>query len=301
VAVSGSNAYLANGIDGLRTVSLLSASAGSFAGDGSGLTFDGSSLAALLGSKVSKAGDTMTGDLTLASGQLTLTTGILRMSDSDILFRGGIDGNHGLGWYGGSKRFDGVAVDGPVLFGYGGGALGSANLEIPIPEQKIALRWTADGKVGIGRAPITHALEVEGEAYKTAAGGWFATSDRRIKEDIQPIGHALETLDRVRLVDFRYTEDYRAAHPGVADTRYLNVVAQEFAEVFPEHVRSSGEKLPDGSPILQVDTYPLTIYSAAAVQELHTKLKQKDADIAELKPRLEKLETLLLQETAQSK
>ncbi len=31
------------------------------------------------------------------------------------------------------------------------------------------------------------------------------------------------------------------------------------------------EKLPDGSDILQVDTYPLTIYSAAAIQELNQK------------------------------
>ena len=70
-------------------------------------------------------------------------------------------------------------------------------------------------------------------------------------------------------MDFRYTDDYRAAHPGIEDKRYLNVIAQEFAKVFPDDVKSSGEKLPDGSPILQVDTYPLTIYSAAAVQELH--------------------------------
>ncbi len=298
VAISGSNAYLANANDGLRILSLLSATAGSFAGDGSGLTFGGTSLTALLASKVSKAGDTMTGSLTLA-------TGILRMSDSDILFRGGSDPNHGVGWFGSSKLFDGVAVDGPVLYGFGGGALGSS-------AQKIALRWTSDGKVGIGGAPIDNKLEVYGAASKETAGAWLANSDRRIKEDIQPIGHALETLDRVRLVDFRYTEDYRAAHPGIPARRYLNVVAQEFAEVFPADVQSSGEKLPDGSAILQVDTYPLTIYSAAAVQELHTKLKQKDAEIAAmkketgdlrmetagLKSRLQRLEALLLKETS---
>jgi hypothetical protein len=109
----------------------------------------------------------------------------------------------------------------------------------------------------------------------------------------------LETLERVRVVDFRYTEDYRAAHPGVADTRYMNVVAQEFAEVFPQHVKSSGETLPDGGAILQVDTYPLTIYSAAAVQELSAKLKARDAEIAEMKRRLEKLEAFMAKGTAE--
>ena len=54
------------------------------------------------------------------------------------------------------------------------------------------------------------------------------------------------------------------------------------------------------SAILQVDTYPLTIYSAAAVRELNGKveeqrseLKQKEAEITELKRRLEKLERLM--------
>lgn len=151
-----------------------------------------------------------------------------------------------------------------------------------------AVRLTVDtnGNAGIGRVPTANRLEIEGDASKSSAGSWLANSDRRIKEDIEPIKDALETLDKVRLVDFRYTDDYRAGHPGIADQRYLNVVAQEFREVFPDHVKSSGEKLPDGSEILQVDTYPLTIYSAAAVQELHRENK-------ELKARIERLEKLI--------
>jgi hypothetical protein len=159
---------------------------------------------------------------------------------------------------------------------------------------------TSGGNVGIGRTPSFNKLEVEGEASKLLAGAWLANSDRRIKMDIRSIDHALERLERVRLVDFRYTEEYRAAHRGIADTRYLNVIAQEFAEVFPEHVKSSGETFPDGSSMLQVDTYPLTIYSAAAVQELNAKLKARDAELAELrnqsaelKKRLERIEAVL--------
>jgi hypothetical protein len=152
---------------------------------------------------------------------------------------------------------------------------------------------TSGGNLGIGRVPSFNKLEVEGEASKLLAGAWLANSDRRIKMDIRPIDHALEKLERVRLVDFRYTEEYRAAHRSIADTRYLNVIAQEFAEVFPEHVKSSGETFPDGSPMLQVDTYPLTIYSAAAVQELNAKLKARDAEVAELKKRLERIEAVL--------
>lgn len=155
-------------------------------------------------------------------------------------------------------------------------------------------------KAGIGREPLVNKLEVEGDASKTTAGSWLANSDARIKQDLQPVTGALEKLDRVNLVSFRYTDDYRAQHPGVEDRRYLNVVAQEFREVFPEHVKSSGEKLPDGSEILQVDTYPLTIYTAAAVQELKRELEQTRMENARLQARLDKFEQLISQQLNQN-
>jgi hypothetical protein len=163
------------------------------------------------------------------------------------------------------------------------------------------------GKVGIKRTPAVNSLEVEGSASKTTAGSWLSNSDRRIKTEIQSITGALQKLDQVRLVDFRYTDEYRAAHPSIADVRYPNVIAQEFAEVFPDDVKNSGEVMADGSPILQVDTYPLIIYSAAAVQELNQenqKLKKQlvnqekqlvnqEKQLADQEKRLRKLEALL--------
>jgi hypothetical protein len=149
------------------------------------------------------------------------------------------------------------------------------------------------GKVGIRRAPAANALEVEGQASKTTAGNWLANSDRRIKDKVKPITGAVERLSKVRLVDFNYTSDYIAAHPGIEDKRYLNVIAQEFAEVFPEDVKSSGETLPDGSPILQVDTYPLTIYSAAAVQELAKENAALKKQLAEQEARIKRIEAAL--------
>jgi hypothetical protein len=176
-----------------------------------------------------------------------------------------------------------------VLWGNGGGGLGTVNTST-----NLALVWNSSGRVGIGRTPSANALEVSGNASKDVAGSWLANSDARIKTDIATVTNALETLARVRPVSFRYTETYRAAHPGIKDRAYLNVVAQEFQQVFPDAVQSSGEYLPDGSEILQVDTYPLTIYSAAAVQELGQKLDEKDAEIQDLKARLERLEQLVI-------
>jgi hypothetical protein len=162
------------------------------------------------------------------------------------------------------------------------------------------LRIDSAGNVGIGRTPTSNKLEVDGNASKTTAGDWLANSDRRIKKNIRGVENALDTLDKVRLVSFEYTDDYRQAHTGVGPRRYLNVIAQEFAKVFPDYVKSSGERLPDGSEILQVDAYPLTIYAAAAVQELHRQVQEKDAVIAavrsknaELEARVERIERLL--------
>ena len=148
-------------------------------------------------------------------------------------------------------------------------------------------------RVGIARVATSNAFEVEGTASKTAAGDWLANSDARIKTDIETVTGALQTLDKVRLVSFKYTDDYRAEHTSIDERRYLNVIAQEFAEVFPDYVKSSKEKLPNGDEILQVDAYPLTVYSAAAVQELHVIVKAKDAEIAELKTRLDAMEAAI--------
>jgi hypothetical protein len=154
-------------------------------------------------------------------------------------------------------------------------------------------RLDSAGRLGIGLVPGRNALEVEGNASKSTAGSWLANSDRRIKTEIESITGALDTLDKVRLVDFRYTDDYLAAHPGIENRRYPNVIAQEFAQVFPDDVKSSGETLPEGSEILQVDTYPLTIYSAAAIQELHRENQQQREKIADLEERLRRIEAAL--------
>jgi hypothetical protein len=143
------------------------------------------------------------------------------------------------------------------------------------------LTLATSGNLGVGRIPGGHRLEVEGDAFKTAGTpSWNVPSDRRIKVDIRPVVAALDTLDRVRVRRFRYAPEYLQLHPAVADRRYLNVIAQEFAEVFPDHVRGSGEQLPDGTEILQVDPWPLTIYSVAAIQELHAK---HNAELATLR------------------
>ena len=164
---------------------------------------------------------------------------------------------------------------------------------IPARVARLDQANTFTGKIGIRRNPSANSLEVEGNASKTTAGSWLSNSDRRIKTDIRTLTGALEKIDRVRLVDFRYTSEYRDSHPSLENKRYLNVIAQEFATVFPDHVQGSGETLPDGSEILQVDTYPLILFSAAAIQELHLENRALKQQLAAQEERLRRLEQAL--------
>lgn len=99
--------------------------------------------------------------------------GNIRINEYDIFFRSVIpDGNHGLGWYGVDapfgmdKKFAAVDVNGPVLFGWNGGALGVKQGT----SEKIALKWDENGNVGVGTTTPTEKLEV-------GAGGTLRLSD----------------------------------------------------------------------------------------------------------------------------
>jgi len=148
-------------------------------------------------------------------------------------------------------------------------------------------------RVGINRVPSGNALEVEGNASKTTAGSWLANSDRRIKTRIRPLTDALEVIGNLRPVGFRYTHAYRQAHPHIEDREYFNVIAQDFARVFPQAVQESGEELPNGEAILQVDTYPAAIHAIAAIQELNAKVEQQETTIDDLRQELQELRRLI--------
>ncbi len=85
-------------------------------------------------------------------------------NDGEIYLRG-IDNNHGLGWYGivgrDSKIWNSTTIDGPVLYGFDGGALGANRWG----SLSTALRWNSAGKVIIGNvsapSPNDYSLYVE--------------------------------------------------------------------------------------------------------------------------------------------
>ncbi len=85
--------------------------------------------------------------------------GDIRINDSTLWLRSQTDKNHGLGWFGEGKRFADRNIDGPVLFGCSGGALGIHN-----NGEKVALSWDTEGKIGIGVEKPLGKLQVDNGA-----------------------------------------------------------------------------------------------------------------------------------------
>ena len=212
-------------------------------------------------------------------GSILDVEGDVRINDYTLYLRGGNDRNHGLGWFGGSKTFASVSLDGPAVFGYGGGALGT--VDTGGNTEKIALRWdnaqnvSMSGNVGIGTTTPTHAkLEISGltginsitgygyfskfsTTYpSTATSGsasvyassviiaesFLAFSDERIKhvEGRSDAARDLSTLTGIQVTDYTYIDSV-AKGAG----RQKKVIAQQVEKVFPQAVRRSTDVVPD--------------------------------------------------------
>ena len=78
----------------------------------------------------------------------------LFMNDQDIHARN--DAYHGIGWYGIGKPFAGFLVNGPVVYGYSGGALGYKNFTTT----NLVLTWNSSGYVGINNTNPIADLDV---------------------------------------------------------------------------------------------------------------------------------------------
>jgi hypothetical protein len=188
--------------------------------------------------------------------------GRLRMNDQNVYFRTGTDTYHGLGFFGSGSAngtFAGANVNGPVLWGNGGGALGIVN-----GTQAIAVLWTSTSV--------------------TVNGTFNNNSDRDAKQDFTSVTPAeiLAKVAQLPVCEWSYKTD--------ATTRHIGPVAQDFFSAF-----NIGT---DNKHIAPIDEGGVAL---AAIQGLNQKLtdelKRRDAENAELKQRLEKLEQVMCQES----
>ena len=96
------------------------------------------------------------------------------------------------------------------------------------------LQITDSGKIGIGRTPLTHQLEVNGSASKTTAGSWLGNSDARLKKNITPLNgeKLLSDLLKIKGVQYNWREDGKDYNARPTGTNY-GLIAQDIQKVFP--------------------------------------------------------------------
>ena len=230
-------------------------------------------------------------------GGLNINGANLVMNDKDIQLRSTYD--HGIGWYGSGKPFAGVSVDGPVVYGYGGGGLGIVHSG---STSNIVVYWNSSGYVGIGTTSPDALLTVNGAADKPGGGSWSTFSDVRLKKNIQPLSGVLQKLLTLRGVSFEYKEPEKIHE---LSGERIGMIAQEVEQVFPDWVESG----PEGYKRLTYRGFEALTVEAlrelrdekdvqlqardAEMQGLNLKMEQKETEITELKARLERLEQLV--------
>jgi hypothetical protein len=102
--------------------------------------------------------------------QITTTAYSFRAGTADSVASGSSlvlnnSADYGLGYFGTGRTFNNTPIDGPVLYGLSGGALGS----VTGVTQKTALRWNNNSQVGIGTSTLNNAaaatkLVVQGDS-----------------------------------------------------------------------------------------------------------------------------------------
>jgi hypothetical protein len=201
------------------------------------------------------------------------------MNDQDLQLRG--DFNHGIGWYGVGKLFAGASPDGPVVYGYSGGGLGTLQSGAAT---NLALYWNTSGQVGIGTTSPNQKLTVAGNIYAT--GTITPNSDRNQKTDFSPVDTqaVLAKVAELPIQQWRFKAE-------AASVKHVGPMAQDFRAAF-----GLGE-IPTAIATVDADGVAL-----AAIQGLNRKLNDKEAEIQSLKQqnhslaeRLGALETVVRQ------
>ena len=161
-----------------------------------------------------------------------------------------------------------------------------------------------NNRVGIGTPFPAYELDIDGDIRATGSvfasdhvitHATFATSDRRFKQDIQPLDDGLAKIRAMSPKQFRYTSD---APVGLSGQTYYGLIAQDAAVVDPNLVgtfqlpirNSDAEKV----EYLGVDSQRLIFTLISAVQALDHKDREIDAlqlQVQALEARLLSLET----------
>jgi len=144
------------------------------------------------------------------------------------------------------------------------------------------MRIASYGYVGIGTAAPNYTLEVNGTAGKPGGGSWTATSDARLKQNVQQYNDGLAQIMKINPVKYHYNE----TSGYDVKPEYVGVLAQELKEVAPYMV---GTFTKEGKEYYNVDNSAMTYMLINAVKELGSKLEDAKSENANLKSCVESL------------
>lgn len=167
------------------------------------------------------------------------------------------------------------------------------------------------GNIGLGVVNAVNPIQHSSGARLTAAGTWANASDRRLKTAIQPSKYGLETVLKLRPVDYLLKNNQQAQ---------VGFIAQEVQKLVPEVVDGKAGAVQEGEtlaiaygqlvPVLtkaiqeqeatiQAQAQKIKALEANNNQQANT-VQQLETRLSTMNERLEDLESLL-QKTAQKK
>lgn len=187
---------------------------------------------------------------------------------------------------------------------------GSANVASAVIGISLNATTTGTGGVGVyGSANNESGVAVQGNLFFSGTytgwagyfnadvfcGGTYFGSDRRLKKDINPITNALDLVDRIAPVSYRYnTEEY----PGIGlDENRLSYgfIAQDLEQVMPELVKdklldlnANKEQTTDVSDARETGSFKVVNYSLL-IPILTQAIKEQQIMINQLKQEVESL------------
>lgn len=136
---------------------------------------------------------------------------------------------------------------------------------------------TNDALTVVDYTRATTALNVKGDgkAYNGQnSTTFFTVSDARVKEKIEPLGKALETVNKLNPVRYDYEAEFAKKRKWDDGKRLQNIgfIAQEWEKVFPRYTTTSADSVGGGryfTDLKGVDLTPLGPLNTAAIKEMY--------------------------------
>ena len=123
--------------------------------------------------------------------------------------------------------------------------------------------------------------------YNTTTGEiTYNTSDRRLKNNIQPMAQGLERILQLRPVTFDHKNALSDTH--YAATNRMGFIAQEVQEVFPDLVL----RIPGPDSLLTIATHDMIPAMVKAIQELSAKVDDLERRNAALQAQADAVKSL---------